>query len=114
MLLEEAGVPSVAVHTDVFAGIARETAKANGMPRTRQAFVPQPVVDLSPAELRTYIAGDDPTSGRPFMREVIEALTGALDHEDLTGLSFDRSTPRLLAPDSQENLEQLFIDQHWT
>jgi len=40
MLLEEAGVPSVAVHTDVFAGVARAAATANGMPRTRQAFVP--------------------------------------------------------------------------
>jgi hypothetical protein len=48
------------------------------------------------------------------MREVIEALTGPLDDEDLSGLSFDRSTPRLLAPDSAENLKQLFIDRHWT
>src|SRR6516164_10127505 len=95
MLLEEAGIPSVAVHTDVFAGVARATANANGMPRTRQAFVPQPVVDLSRAELRAYIEGNDPISGRPFMREVIEALTGPLDAEDLTGLSFDRSAPRL-------------------
>jgi hypothetical protein len=114
MLLEEAGVPSVAVHTDVFAGVARETAKANGMPQTRQAFVPQPVVDLSRSQLRAYIEGSDPTSGRPFMREVIEALTGALDDEDLSGLSFDRATPRLLASDSEENLRKLFIDNHWT
>src|SRR5215471_9455826 len=90
MLLEEAGVPSVAVHTDVFAGVARATATANGMPRTRQAYVPQPVVDLSRAELRAYIEGSDPISGRPFMQEVIEALTSPLDAEDLTGLSFDR------------------------
>src|SRR5690348_16857691 len=84
------------------------------MPRTRQAFVPQPVVDLSRTELRAYIEGDDPTSGRRFMREIIEALTGALDDEDLTGLSFDRSTLRLLAPDSEENLRQLFADNRWT
>jgi hypothetical protein len=114
MLLEEAGVPSVAVHTDVFAGVARETAKANGMPRTRQAFVPQPVVDLSRPELRAYIEGKDPISGRPFMREVIEGLTGPLDAADLSGLSFDRTTPRLLPPDRGENLQQLFIDNHWT
>ena len=87
MLLEEAGIPSVAVHTDVFAGVARATATANGMPRTRQAFVPQPVVDLSRAERRTYIDGSDPISGRPLMQEVIEALTSPLDAEDLTGLS---------------------------
>ena len=44
MALEEAGVQSVAVHTHVFARLARATALANGMPKTRQAFVPQPVV----------------------------------------------------------------------
>jgi hypothetical protein len=114
MLLEEAGVPSVAVHTDVFAGVARATATANGMPRTRQAFVPQPVVDLSRAELRAYIEGSDPISGRPFIQEVIEALTSPLDAEDLTGLSFDRSAPRLLSPDSEENLQQLFLQNYWT
>jgi hypothetical protein len=70
MLLEEAGVPSVAVHTDVFAGVARATATANGMLRTRQAFVPQPVVDLSRAELRAYIEGGDPITGRPLCRRL--------------------------------------------
>lgn len=114
MLLEEAGVPSVAVHTHVFASVASATATANGMPRTRQAFVPQPVVDLSRAELRAYVEGSDPISGRPFMQEVIEALTSPLDAEDLTGLSFDRSAPRLLSPDSEENLQQLFLQNHWT
>jgi hypothetical protein len=113
-LLEEAGVPSVAVHTHVFARLARATAEANGMPRTRQAFVPQPVVDLSRQELRAYIEGKDPVSGRPFMQEVVEGLTHPLDAEDLSGLSFERSTPRLLAPDTEENLQQLFIQNHLT
>ena len=84
MLLEEAGVPSVAVHTHVFTRLVRETARANGMPRTRQAFVPQPVVDLSRPQLRAYIEGKDPISDRPFMQEVIEGLTRPLDAGDLT------------------------------
>jgi hypothetical protein len=114
MALEEAGVPSVAVHTHVFARLARATAQANGMPRTRQAFVPQPVVDLSRAELRAYIEGNDPVSKRGFMQEVIEALTQPLEADDVKGLSFERTTPRLLPADSEENLRQLFIDNHWT
>jgi hypothetical protein len=114
MALEEAGVPSVAIHTHVFARLARASATANGMPRTRQAFVPQPVVDKSPAELRAYIEGTDPVSRRPFMQEVIEGLVKPLDQEDLKGLSFDRSTPRLLQPDTEENLQALFIENHWT
>ena len=65
-------------------------------------------------ELRAYIEGTDPVSRRPFMQEVIEALTAPLDEEDLKGVSFERSTPRLLAPDTEENLQRLFIDNHWT
>ncbi len=114
MALEEQGVPSVAVHTHVFARLVRATAQANGMPKTRQAFVPQPVVDKSAAELRAYVEGVDPVSRRPFMQEVIEGLTGPLDAADLSGLSFDRSTPRLLEPDTEENLRALFEKNHWT
>lgn len=114
MALEEAGVPTVAVHTHVFARLARATALANGMPRTRQAFVPQPIVDRSPAELRAYIEGIDPVSRRPFMQEVIEGLTQPLSAEDLKGVSFERSTPRLLAADTHDALQQLFIDNNWT
>jgi len=114
MALEQGGVPSVAVHTHVFARLARASALANGMPRTRQAFVPQPVVDRTPEQLRGYIEGADPISKRPFMREVIEGLTGALTDDDLKGVSFDRSTPRLLPPDTADNLERLFLDSRWT
>ena len=114
MELEKAGVPSVAVHTHVFARLAQSTARAAGMPRTRQAYVPQPVVDLSPEQLRAYIEGIDPVSKRPFMQELIEGLTRPLDEEDLKGLTFERSTPRLLAPDTEDNLQQLFIDNNWT
>lgn len=114
MHLEEAGVPSVAVHTHVFARLAKVTALANGMPRTRQAFVPQPVVDQTPAQLRGYIEGTDPISGRPFMQEVIEGLSSPLEQDDIKGMSFERSTPRLLAPDSEDNLQRLFIENHWT
>lgn len=84
------------------------------MPKTRQAFVPQPVVDKSAADLRAYIEGKDAVSGRPFMQEIIEGLTGPLDDEDLKGLSFERTTPRLVAPDTEENLHQLFIENRWT
>lgn len=114
MELEKAGVPAVAVHTQVFARLAQATARAAGMPRTRQAYVPQPVVDLSPEQLRGYIEGTDPVSKRPFMQEIIEGLTRPLDTEDIQGLTFERSTPRLLAPDTEDNLRQLFIDNHWT
>ena len=68
-------VPSVAVHTDIFERAVRSVARVNGMPRMRYAFVPQPVMGKTIAELAAYVRGKDPVSGRPVMQEVVEALT---------------------------------------
>jgi hypothetical protein len=114
MSLEESGVPTVSVHTDAFARLAQSVAYANGMPTTRQTYVPQPIVDKSPADLRAYIEGEDPVSNRPFMQEVIEGLSHPLNDNDLTGVTFERTTPRLMEPDTEDNLQSLFIENHWT
>lgn len=84
------------------------------MPTARQAFVPQPLVGRTPQQLREYVLGNDPVSKRPFLREVIEALTKPLDEKDLKGTSFERSTPRLLERDTRKNLHELFIRNRWT
>src|SRR5207248_6562561 len=34
--------------------------------------------------------------------------------DDRGPMEFDRSTPRLVPADTAENLEQLFLDNHWT
>ena len=107
-------MPSVAVHADAFARLVESVARVNGMPRARRAFVPTPVIDKTPSELRAYIEGADPVRGRPFMAEVLEALTRAIDEEDLRGVEFDRSTPRLVDPDTEENLHRLFREHRWT
>jgi len=114
MSLEQAGVPAIAVHTHVFARLAQATARAAGMPRTRQVYVPQPIVDISPEQLRGYIEGNDPISKRPFMQEVLEGLTKSVDEEDLKGMTFERTTPRLVPADSEDNLQKLFIESNWT
>jgi hypothetical protein len=102
------------VHTHVFARLARSVARANGMPTTRQAFVPQPVVGRSTDELRAYVDGEDPVNGGPFMQHVIQGLTNPLQDEDLAGMSFDRSAPRLLEPDTEESMQQRFVEERWT
>ncbi|MFO1400048.1 MAG: UGSC family (seleno)protein [Steroidobacteraceae bacterium] len=114
LALERDGVPTIPVSTHVFARLANATALAEGMPTARNVYVPQPVVGLSGAELRAYIDGIDPVSRRPFMQGVIEGLTRPLGEADFKGASFERSTPRLLEPDTEENLQQLFIQEHWT
>jgi len=114
MAVEADGVPAVAVHTHVFARLARNAARVNGTPTLRQAFVPQPVVGVSPQQLRAYVDGTDPVSKRPFIQEVIEGLTGPLTEEDLTGVSFERNTPRLLEPATEAELHERFERERWT
>jgi len=89
-------------------------AFAKGMPRQRFVFVPQPVMGKSPAELRAYADGIDPVTGRPVMTEVIDALTKPLTDEDTKRVSFERSTPRFVEPDSEDALQQRFLDNNWT
>ena len=84
------------------------------MPTARQAFVPQPLVGRTATQLRAYVEGTDPVSKRPFMQELIEGLTQPLNDNDVKGVSFERSTPRLLPADTEDNLRQLFIDNNWT
>src|SRR5205807_2836903 len=108
------GVPTVAVHTDKFDRVVRSVASVNGMPGLQQVFVPQPVMGKSARELRAYVDGNDPLTGRLVMQAVIEGLTRPCDDEDLKPVEFDRSTPRLCAPDAEENLHRLFLENHWT
>jgi len=85
-----------------------------GMPDLRFGFVPQPVMGKSPAELRAYVDGNDTVTGRPVMTEVIEGLTRPLSDKEREPGGFDRSTPRILDEDTEDNLNQLFLDQNWT
>jgi hypothetical protein len=108
------GVPTVAMHTDKFVDVVRSVAAVNGMPGLRQAFVPQPVMGKTARELRAYIDGRDPISGRPVMQEVLEGLTRPFDDADLKFVEYDRSTPRLVAPDTEEDLHRVFLENRWT
>jgi len=108
------GVPTVSLHTRPFAPAVRSVARVSGMPGARYAFVPMPVMGKSAAELRAYVDGNDPLTGRPVMREVIEGLTRPIDENDLKNAAFERSTPRLVEPDTEENLASLFLENNWT
>src|SRR5438874_11543206 len=107
-------VPTVAIHTDIFERVVRSVARVNGMPRTRAVFVPQPVMGKSARELREYVDGNDPVTGRPVMQEIIEGLTRPFDAEDLKKVVYERTTPRLVESASEDELQRLFLDNHWT
>src|SRR3989475_4407840 len=106
------GVPTVAMHTDKFDRVVRSVADVNGVPDLAQVFVPQPIMGKSAAQLRAYVDGKDPISGRPVMQEVIEGLTHPRSRE--AGAVYDRSTPRLVEPDTEDNLHRLFLERSWT
>src|SRR5256884_8064006 len=86
------GVPTVAMHTDKFDRVVRSVADVNGMPDLAQVFVPQPIMGKSAAQLRAYVDGKDPISGRPVMQEVIEGLTHPRSRA--AGAGDERSPPR--------------------
>ena len=110
----EYGVPTASIQTESFKDAVEQVAYARGIPNLRYVFVPQPVMGKSPAELRAYVDGNDPITGRPVMEEVIDALTKPLSEEDKKKVSFERSTPRSVEPDTEENLHRLFRENQWT
>jgi hypothetical protein len=108
------GVPTVALHTDKFDRVVRSVAEVNGMPGLRQVFVPQPIMGKTPAQLRAYVDGRDPISGRPVMQEVVSGLTRPFEADELGPAEFDRGTPRLVEPDTEDNLHRRFLENRWT
>ncbi len=108
------GVPTVALHTHVFEKVVKTVTRIHGMPEARYAFVPQPVMGKTAQQLRAYVDGKDPLSGRPVMQEVIEGLTRPANGDRGKEITFDRSTPRWVEKDSEENLHRLFLDNNWT
>jgi hypothetical protein len=110
-------VPTVALHTEKFDRIVRSTTRVGGLPQAAYAFVPMPVMGKSAAELRAYVEGADPISGRPVMQEVVEGLTTAYSPSPRTERGPGGEvvpTPRLVEPATEDELRQLFENNHWT
>ncbi len=107
-------VPTVALHTQIFERVVRSTARMNGMPGMRTAFVPQPVMGKTSAELRAYIDGFDPITKRPVVQEIVEGLTRPFRDDELQKTVYERTTPRLVEPATEDELRQEFLDSNWT
>lgn len=107
------GVPTVALHTSTFDRVVRSVTRVAGLPSAPSVFVPQPVMGKSPEELRAYLEGDDPVTGIPVMREIIDGLTRGIASAEAEALQFDE-TPRLVEPATEEQLHELFLCKNWT
>jgi hypothetical protein len=113
------GIPTVATSavTMVKYAIDYDFKYANGMPVRYVAF-PFPVTGPTRSMHREYIDGKDQLSGKPLMTAIIDALTVPLtDREQMTDTATEaqvRTEPRLLPPDTEENLRHLFMEKEWT
>ena len=106
------GVPTVAMHTQTFNRVVRSVTQVAGLPNHPTVFVPMPVMGKTAEELRAYVNGKDPITGRPVMEEVIEGLTCGIAND--VALPADRSTPRFVPADTEANLHRLFLENNWT
>jgi hypothetical protein len=93
-----------------FAEYAAQDARNNGM-NLRFCFPPYPLVGRPREVLRKYVEGNDPVSGKPLMPELIDALTMPLTEEEKHPKAVRGALrPRLLKPDTEENLHKLFLE----
>ena len=101
--------------TSRFEELATTTAFKKGIPNMRITYTPHPITDRSAELCRKYIEGNDPLSGRPVMEQIYESLTQQLSDEDARGGYLKRDPrPRLLPPDTPDNLMTYFHEQNFT
>jgi hypothetical protein len=113
--VEKLGVPTVPIITDTFETPVEKSVFAKGMPNLRFTFVPHPVAYRPAGECREKILGNDPVTGQPVIREIIEALTKPLTEAEKKTGTLERPRERLVQPpDTPDNLQALFRDNGWT
>jgi hypothetical protein len=108
------GIPAAPMVTIAFKDLAKTNAAKRGMPLQRISFTPHPVWGKTDEQMFAYLEGNDPVSGKPLMKEVVDSLTRPLAaDESKTGTV----TPPTGAPtytDSADNLQQYFLDNGMT
>jgi hypothetical protein len=80
-------------------------------------YTPHPVAGMTSTVLRDYVDGTDPETKRPVMDEVLEALTTSVAQHEPVQDDTPVARPtgqKLLAPDTEDNLQQLFHERGWT
>lgn len=110
----EYGIPAVGVQSIFFKRLIDSHLRAIGMPTLRMGYMPHPIVSRTPEELRAYVEGVDQVTGRPYMDELLGALTRPLDGADRAGLSFEREELERLSGSNDNEMQQKFLDNGWT
>jgi len=114
--LEEDNIPTVgASGVNVVKFKDYDVKYANGMPIRYVAF-PFPVAGQPRSVHKSYVEGNDLLSNKLMMQAIIDGLTTPLtDEEKKKGIPAEAiPEPRLLEPDTADNLRRLFKDREWT
>ena len=108
------GIPSVPVITKAFKNLVILNAAKRGMPHERITFTPHPVWGKTPAELRAYVNGPDPVSGKPMMKEIVASLTTPLteDEKKVGMVSVSIGPPTFT--DTLDNLQEFYMNNGYT
>ena len=116
-LEKQYGIPTVSLANEniVSFGLDAHFKYNTGMP-LRFVGVPYPFTGLKKEMLKTYLEGKDKVSGKPVMQAIVDCLTKPLTAEEKkTGIPPEAAPePRFLPPDTEDNLQRLFKDKHWT
>jgi hypothetical protein len=116
-LEKQYGIPTVPLANEnvVTFGINAYFKYNTGMP-LRWVGMPYPFTGLSEEKLKTYLDGKDNVSGKPIMQAIVDGLIKPLTSEERkTGTPPEAAAePRFLPPDTEDNLQRLFKDKHWT
>src|ERR1035441_5017794 len=98
--------PTAPMFTIAFKELALSNAAGRGMPLERICFTPHPLTNKTDEQMYACLDGNDPVSGKPLMKEVVEALTKPLAAEEKkTGTI----TPTIRPPtytDTADNLDR--------
>src|SRR3972149_5217541 len=113
-ILEKLGIPTAPVVTQAFPDLIRSFAYKKGMTELRFTFVPHPFANRPIEVHRTYLEGNDPISGKSVIQGIVDALTMPTTEEAKKTGTIGRSAPRLLGPDTPDQLERLFLQSGWT
>ncbi len=96
-------------------GIGANATYNTGMP-IRYVGIPFPFSGQPRSVLKAYVEGKDTVTGKPLMQAIVAGFTKPLTSEEmLSGIPpASIPEPRLLTPDSEDNLQRLFKDKGWT
>ena len=100
--------------TIAFKDLAILNVAKRGMPHERITFTPHPVWGKTPEELRAYVEGNDPVSGKPMMPEIVDYLTRPLSAEESKTGTISPSVGPATYSDTADNLQEYYLNNGMT